>query len=276
MAELSHESTGPLPAPRPDTPFGLLVGLYGATILGLAAAAAVSAAGIGTAYPVGLGVGFLAVVLGTAGATRVPGLAVRLGATRLRWGLVAAPALFVPAAFALNLSVRWTVFAFAAAVGGTVWGAFLAVASHTRYTRAVVDEATVDGEWRARQGPTQRRNALLAAAGLTIAGMVAFLAGLFTENWAVQSVGQVLIPAGAGFVGYARSSRYRASSAGLERRFPVARNLLPWADCTGYAVTDEAILIHRRRPWWPAVTIDREDVDTESVVAALDRYLDGR
>jgi hypothetical protein len=274
VLDTAQPSRSSLPGQRPDVRFGLAVGSYVAALFAVPMTAVAWPASGWPSVPtsltlLGSAIAICAVV--TLAATRVGGLAVRLGATPWRWGLAAVP-LFVLGGVVLSrdgaLSGRLQV-AVVTTAGLIAFGYLVAMMSRTRYTAAVVDGATVIAEWEARPAPTHRRLQAYGSASLVVLGLAAF----FFESELIQALGQMLIASAFGIFGMRSTDRYRASAAGLEAYGLAGRSLVPWEDCTGYTVTDGAIVVHRRRPF-SSIGFDREDVDADAVVDVLSSHLD--
>lgn len=279
MSETVSDTAPTLPDPQPDTTFGIVAGLYVAALVAPSAGALAWSAfdvSLGLAAVVALGVGTAVLSVTTLVTTRVDGLAVLLGATTWRWALAAVPGVLTVAGLLVRPDLSpLSGTLLLSGVGCTASGSILGLLSHTRYTAAMVDNDAIDAEWHARRSPTYRKRVGALAVGLVVAGFGAFGVSIFLEQYRLRFAGQIMIPMAAGLAGAFKPTHYRTSTAGLETKSHANRTLVPWETFTGYRVTDEAIVVHRRYRLL-SVSFDREDVDTESVVAALDRYLDAR
>lgn len=201
---------------------------------------------------------------------------VNLGGTPLRWLLV------VPA---VGLGVLG--FALLGAVGAIgllafFFGLFAALAAfvvgvmvRTRYADAVTEDATEYADWRAGWPDPARRRLTVVAGGVVGLAILAFLAGLVTDDGWLRTLGQVALPFGVVVLTLGQERDYVATDVGIEQRLPVARRLYPWAAFDGYARTEDAIVLTRpRRVALRFAVADLEDPD--AVEAACARFLPER
>ena len=274
-------SSTPDAAPgRTDLTFALVGGLYAAA---LAAPLAVLVAPLpddpGVQYAALLAVSGAVTVAVGATLRRTSGLPARLGAGPRRF----LPAALAPVVGAAGYGVvraaggeptgADTALLVLAAGGGLVVGGLLAPMADSRYAKAVVDAVATHAEWRAPWPDHRRRVARRAGIGVFALGVVLLTAGVVLDWWPVRAAGQVGAPLGAILVTFGRNRNYRATAAGLEVREPVRRHLSPWGEFEGYAVTEEAVVLYPRQPWRLPVYSDRDAIDTDAVVEALDRHL---
>lgn len=283
----AHTGTDSQPGPsrfagRPDDLFALAVGLYVAlTVVPLGTGLATTTVSDAATLYLSFLAGITVVTAGVALAVRhVPGLDRRLGATRVRWGLVVVPLGVVAAVgggqavvFAGGPSNVAVVLGVVAAFGGFLAGAVLAMMAGTRYARAVAETTETLAEWRAGWPQTRQRRMQVVGVGLAVVGIFLFVADPLLHVPYVRALGHLFVPLGA-VVMFGQSRGYRVSTAGLEQRAPANRNLYEWSRFEGYAVADDAIVVYFRAPWRFPIVCDRSDVDDEDlVVAVLDEYL---
>jgi hypothetical protein len=278
---MSEEST----ATPPDTLFALVWGLYlgvgtGAVVVAVARRAVGEP---GVLYVLLLAVVTVVTVGGGLSARRVPGLAVRLGGSRLRWAVPALPILLAALAAALDglglLTLTEGDFVLAVFGGGAavVVGLVIVSMARTRRVQAVVADATVEATWQASWPNRERRLLLGTGVFVLVAGTAALVVGVAIERSWVRLLGNVAIVVGilVGMVGQERT--YRATDRGLVIQLPVARRLVPWPEFRAFRVTDEAVVLDRTRPLSPGLRFERDDIDdVDEVVAALSCHLDRR
>lgn len=270
MSETAQPSCPSQSEHRPDIRFRLLLGVYVTALVVLPIAALWLPVLEGSAWPgllTVLGAAVSLVAVTAVLARHVGGLAVRLGATPWRWALGIAP-LCLLGALVFVETPMWGLFG-AVCLTVSVVGFLLAVLGRTRFTAAIVDGATIRGEWVAQPAPARRRRLTYVAVSLVALGLAAFV----TTSESIQALGQVTIAAAGGVYGARTSDRYRASDAGLEIVGLANRTLVPWQACTGYSVTDRAIVIHRPR-LGRTMALDRDSVDLDAVVDVLSTHLD--
>ncbi|WP_135661967.1 hypothetical protein [Halorhabdus rudnickae] len=224
----------------------------------------------------------------TVGTTRISGVAVELGATAWRWGLVVVPSILFVGLLFVGLSVPQSSIEFSSflsgsitvypvpfltvgimAVGCLAFGYLVVLMSRTRYTAAVTDGTTVESEWTARPTPTRRRWIVYVSLSFIIVGFSTFF--FVSEGFYV--IGQLLIPVAGGLLAMRQSNHYRVRASGLEIYEQRARNIIHWDNCTDFTASDDAIAVHRRRSL-PPVGFDREDIDADTVIEALATHLD--
>jgi len=275
MSSAASRSVPPLPLDPPDPEFRLVVGLYVALLaVPLVLIGAVIA---GLSDPAALyGVFLVAGVAVTGGVTwamgSVEGGAVRLGESRVRW-LLSLPGIALSAAlFALQPAVgAVAVVSLFLGVIAAVAGLLLAVMARSRYVKALLDAAGVDGEWTAGWPADAKRRIEWLAAVLMVAGFASFVGGLAADAqfW---FPGQFLIAGGAAITGYGQPQDYAATPAGLAVERGGFRRFYEWDHFDGYTRTDDALVCHRsRRVDFRFALEDLDDPDT--VERALGRYL---
>jgi hypothetical protein len=278
---MSEEST----ATPPDTLVALVWGLYlgvgtGAVVVAVARRAVGEP---GVLYVLLLAVVTVVTVGGGLAARRVPGLAVRLGGSRRRWAIPALPVLLAAVAAVLHglglLTLTEGDFVLAVFGGGAavVVGLVMVSMARTRRVRAVVADATVHATWRASWPDPERRLLLGTGVFVLVAGTAALLVGAATERSWVRLLGNVAIVVGilVGMVGQERT--YRATDRGLVIKLPAARRLVPWPEFRAFRVTDEAVVLGRRRPLSPGFRLERDAIDdVDEVVAVLSCHVDRR
>jgi len=267
-------------AGRTDLTFALVGGLYAAALVApLAVLAAPLPSGPGVQYAALLAVSGAVTAAVAAALRRTAGLPARLGASPRRFLPAALSPVVGAAGYGVVLAAGGeptgadTALLVLTVGGGLVVGGLLAPMADSRYAKAVVDAAETHAEWRAPWPGHRRRAARRAGIGVFALGVALFLIGGVLDRWLVRAAGQVGAPLGAVLVTFGRSRTYRGTSAGLEVRGPVRRHLFSWEDFEGYAVTEEAVILYPRRPWRLPVYCDRDALDTDAVVGALDRYL---
>jgi len=268
----------------PDDAFALVTGLYVAVVLVplVLAWLASTVSDAATLSLTALGGGTAVVAAVTLGVRRVQGVDYRLGATSTRWGLLLLPLLaaaivggarvaLVPTATPNSVAL----FGLAAVAGGVLLGTILVTMARTRYAKAIEAGVETAVEWRAAW-PATRRRAPKLAGGLAVAfGVGAFTLGSLVEGAPTAALGNLLLPLGIVLFMFGHNARtYRANSAGLVRQMPAHRELYDWDRFDGFAVADDAIVVHFRAPWRFPVVCDREELDDkDAVVAALSAHL---
>lgn len=281
--ELMSPSTETSPLQRPSDPlWGVLVGTY----VGLLTAPLVAfgAAHLGLAdgellYPVSVVWLAVAVVgLGWLAGSRRPGLAVRLGATRLRWLPAVMPvacALVIYALGGFALPSRIPGIGGPVILGGggaMIIGLFLGVMARTRHADAVLDGVDIACEFSAGWPRRARRRARRFTGGAAVVTVAAFFGGLLADVEWLRIAGQILFPAVIGSLSQSDGGSYTVSTAGLEQQKPVARRLFQWDAFEGYSRTDDALVLHR--PWLVDTRFALADLDDpDAVETALARHL---
>jgi len=267
------------PNQRPSDPlWGVLVGTYvGLLVIPLAVLGVVRLGGESAGLLYGVTVVTLAVVIGLGwwATGRRPRLAVRLGATRLRWLPAAIPVAYALGGFAgLPTAGAVGALAFFFGLGAMVVGVALGVMARTRHTDTVLDGVETKCAFRAGwPGPLRRRLALAVGAFTAVTG-ACFAIGLLGDWFALQLAGQLLLPLGIVTYTSTEERDYTISAAGLEQRLPVARRVTPWDGFEGYTRTDDALVLHR--PWRVDVRVALADLDDpDAVEAAVAQYLPG-
>ncbi|MFB6178416.1 MAG: hypothetical protein ABEI77_01675 [Halorientalis sp.] len=260
---------------RPDTFFAFVTGLYAATLVSPAAIIGLGAwvsDDAGVLYFGMLAAITLIVSVVTWGVRRWRGLPERLGASSLSWGLALVPVFVIGLYFLLVAQVDAPGADAGALVGfflgllGILVGIGLAVMARNRYTAAVIDESVVTCEWTAGwPEPLRTRLQYLA-----IVGMLGFVGALVLHavsnvEW-VYPVAQALFVPAIALANLGQPRTYRATPAGLERRYPASRYVYGWDAFEGYTVTDDTIVIHWRSWWRPALQCARADLDDEQAV----------
>jgi hypothetical protein len=136
--------------------------------------------------------------------------------------------------------------------------------------RARTERVRELARFEARSPPSTRRGVVVAYAVLF--GGVLFVGGALVFLSGVESVG-TLAPAlgggAAGIAGIDGEREVRITDEGVR----IGRVFREWDGLSGYAVTDEALVL-RRPGWRRSLRFDRDDVeDLEDVERALGRYL---
>jgi hypothetical protein len=262
---------------RPGDPlFALLVGLYVALLVIAPTAFAVARFVSGDAAV--LYATAIATATGVTGlgwwATERFGTPARLGATRTRWllGLVGI-GYAVTSLFSLGWAGGFGVLAMFSGMGAAALGGVVGVMARTRYTDAALDGVDAVCEFRAGWPVADRRRLGFVAAGVVVTAMASFLAGILSERFLLQMVGQLLLPLGIVAYSLSEKRRYTVSPVGLEQRLPVARRLFGWGAFAGYTRTEDALVLRRR--WRPDARFALADLgDPDAVERALAQYLD--
>ena len=273
---MSHSTTKTAPERSGDPLFGVVVGLYLALLIVPPVVFVVGR--FVSADPAGryvTAVVTAAVVLGLGWLVteHADGLAPRVGATRLRWALAAVPVGYAAAGFAsLGRTGAVGVVAFFFGVGAMTVGFVLGVMTGTRHADATLDGIDVEREFRAGWPSDARRRLGIVAGAVTVAAGCCFVAGVFTDWFPLQAVGQILVPVGIASYSSTETRTFTASAAGLEQRLPVARRLVPWDAFEGYTRTDDALVLHRQ--WGVDTRLAVSDLDDpDAVERAIARYL---
>lgn len=265
---------------RPDAALQLAFGAYvGALLAGIAAVAAVLAIPSSTlilgATIAGVSSGCL---VGIAVARRVRGLAGWIGRTRRRRAaVVVLSALFGAVALASvvgALESRLAPIALLSAVAVAITGSLLGWVAQTRYVDAVTgDEPAAAWPWTPPSNPIL--DAVVLALWLLLGGVnaaagdwtasimwigVAILwvcSGLAEGRWRVGSLGD--------------TSEVRVYEAGLVKRRPYTRSLVPWTDISHVRLREDELVVDRG---FLDVRFDRDELaDLEAVQTEIERHL---
>jgi len=200
-------------------------------------------------------------------------LASRLGATPARWGLaVVGVAYAIGGMFALGVAGVLSLLAFFFGAFAMVLGGTLGVMARTRHTAAVVAQADVECEIEAGWPSAARKRLAVLSVPFFVVGAVGFLSIYFGQDSWPLSLGQLMFPVGVSIFLQSEPRPYVVTSAGLEQRVPVARQLFRWDAFEGYTRTDDALVLHR--PWRFDCRLALADIENpDAVEAALARYL---
>lgn len=260
--------------------FSLVAGLYAAALLAPAATLVLSA-GEPTwqAYTTLLGNVFVVTVLVAIAVGRVERpLAVRLGRTRLTWGLAAAGLPYGAWLLAVGPGDAGGGAVLLAMLGLFGAGFLGAIGYGMARTRAVHDRLAgepVRARWEAAAPPARRRRAVGIGGGLLVAGLVGMGAGIAAGVPPLRYAGQLIGPAAAAVAAGTTAEReYLVVDRGLVVRAPANLRLVPWERFDEFAVTDDALLLRRTSPWRLDVACDRDAVeDVDAARAALAEHL---
>lgn len=214
------------------------------------------------------------------GVRRLRGLPERLGSSRLVWVLAFGPIPVAMGYLAVGsltepLPVEDTALVgFALGLVGVFLGIALVTMSRSRYTAAVVDEATVTTEWTAGWPEPDRRRGRYVAVVLFGAAIAAIVAGgALRIDW-LRYAGQMLVPVPVVLFNAGQARTFRVAPAGLEPNYGVGRHLYHWDSFESFEVTDGTLLIHWASWWRPATRCDLTDIENpETVEDALAEYL---
>jgi hypothetical protein len=280
MATQAQPSGSRTSVDRPDTPYSIVGGLYGAALLVpavvLVLARVVTDAAV--LYVCSLVVvACLTVSVGWS-VSRIRGLAVEFGRRDAAWLLGVLPFGWASGLFgATSLGFSLPAIAVPPAIlgtgGGALFGIVLVSTSRTRHVGATLEETTQSAEWEARYPRRWRQLALVVVLGLLVVGVVQFAArsllGLDT-GWGFYYLLYFWVP----LVVPANPRTFRVTTAGLVVERPLHRQFRPWSAFTRYERTDDALVIRSAAWWRPAHRCDIADIDhIDSVVAALDECL---
>ncbi|WP_423747306.1 hypothetical protein V5735_24135 (plasmid) [Haladaptatus sp. SPP-AMP-3] len=265
---------------RPDTLYAFVAGLYVAILL-----TPIAILGISTVSTDGatLYVSFLVSItlLGIIAGwliSHTAGLAVRLGRHDMVWLLVTVP--FVPfvgvfAAAGIGISPPGiaVVLAMVTMIGGMFTSLPLVTMSRNRYTTAAVAGTTEITEWEARWPRRWRQISYGAMIIAMVGGAVGMVAEVvFGVDWAGNLY--LLLFVWAPLAGAANPRTFRVTDAGLVVERPMLHRFRPWTAFTGYSLSDEALVLHRKRWWRQNLRCDRDDIeDIDAVIAALDTVI---
>lgn len=270
-----------------DAFFGFLVGLYAAALVAPAVTIAVARRVTGdpaVLYLTLLGTATL-VIAGVGLVARRESLAVRLGATRWKWLAVVLPfaylaVLFVGAVTESDPPAAAGWVTFPGGVAGMLVGFGLVVAARNRYSKAVLAAAEEYASWSARSPERDRRIARGGAAAAFALGISGFVASAVLDYAPFRWSANLLVPMAAGFLGATDERTLTVTDAGLVAKRPLNRSVRPWSAYESYAVTDDALVVHRAG--WSAwglrdVRCDLEDVaDVDAAETALSKFLPQR
>jgi uncharacterized membrane protein YidH (DUF202 family) len=259
----------------PDVSFRAGVGVYlGAVAAGLALVVGVLAdASTGLLVAAFPNVLTVVTVAGAILAGRVTGLAERVGRTRWRRYALGLPALAfatVPVALALSPAGASSRLVLACIVGAVLSGLTavgVAAMARNRYVDAVtLDDPAATLPWR------NSRYVLQSALGLAMVVLGALqLRYAWSDNpiwvfWMAYGAFMLVQAAGrhldAGWLPEDLSGttqgELRIHEAGIVRKRPFARTLVPWDAVTGVRLTDDELVVERR---WFDLRCDREALD---------------
>lgn len=221
----------------------------------------------------------------------------RIGPSTYRWGLLLPPLLlFACSALISPESGTGSLDAIVPVVSlmvGLLVGMGLAMLSRIRYLHAIKESENIQCDWTARWPVTQRRWITVPVGGIVLlsvavifyvaskaitnepAGTVEVLGSIFAANVLIlyEQI-ELLLP------GILKDRRYEVTPAGLfisdDMNDFLFLKFLRWDTVTGYTVTDDALVLHWRAWWRPAIRCALEDIeDIEAVTDALDQYLPG-
>lgn len=252
----------------PDPRFGGVSGAY----LGLLAApsAVPLARRVGATEPWLLTLsllGTLAVVTAGTGwwLHRRPDLAIRLGATRLRWVPMAIAVGYAAVGFAsLGVAGVGGLLAFFCGLLAFLAGAAIAVVSQTRYTAAVTAGAEELTRWRASWPESAQRRRLHLGGAIAVVATVGFVVGAVFDLSLLQYTGQILFPSGFVLISTGGTRTAIATEDGLEIRLPMARRFYAWDELDSYDLDSEALVITRR--WGADLRFATAEIDDVSLV----------
>lgn len=266
--------------PPTDFLFALVGGLYVTSIVFPAIMFLIARAVTNAAV---LYVSFLLIVFGLTALSgwslsRISGIATRIGARDKAWLLAVLPAVWITGMYlATSIGVEPPSIMAPLTGFGTAFGLFLGLAlvgmSRTRYVQHLVDAGDVEFEWEARWPPRWRRVAsvvsILAFSGSAIGIIAAFGFG-FERAWSLYYLMFVAIP----LMFMVNPRTFQVTPHGLVIGHQLQRQLRPWAEYTGYSMTADSVVIHRKRFWRPDHRCDRSEIDhLDSLEAELRRYI---
>ncbi|WP_276281161.1 hypothetical protein [Halorussus caseinilyticus] len=269
-----------------DAFFGLVVGVYAATLVVPAVSIAVALrvpTDPGVLFFLSLGVG----VAVTAAVGRIAGrtpLAVRLGGSRWVWTAMALPFLYfgvlpLGTTFARGdaLPGGMVAVALVGAIAGFLSGVGVVAASRNRHAKAMVADAETVVRFAASAPARDRRVTTWAVAGLFGAAILGFVGSALLDFAPLRWLFQLLVPAGTALYGTTTERRVTISDAGIVVATPAYKHLRSWSAYESFDVTDEEIVV-RRAGWSPWGLRDfRRDAteveDPRAVAATLERFL---
>ncbi|WP_336002318.1 hypothetical protein [Halorientalis halophila] len=262
---------------RPDAVFAFVTGLYASALLAPALTGVIAltvSSDAGVLY--GNFLGFVTLV--TAGVawavTRWRGLPERLGATRWAWLLGLVPLVVAAGYFASLHALRGVAMAgFFLSASGIVVGLLLVAMTRTRYARTVVDDEAVRAEWKAGWPQPLRTRVQVGAVVLYLVGTALTFGGEFVGLAEFWWLGAPAFVGGAALLGFGQPRTYRLAPVGIERSNYVHRRLYEWDAFESFAVTDDAVVLHRSG-WRPAIRCWREEIeDEDALIDALAEHL---
>lgn len=157
-------------------------------------------------------------------------------------------------------------------IAATFLGSILVIMARRRVAQAMIDYEEVGAEWTA--GWPLRHRLWTLFSGLTVIGGILVLGSIWTRD--APAIAFILvIPFMALFGGLAAKRTYRVTPYGLEQRLPASRRLFRWTQFDGFSVTENALILHRQRPY-PNIICSRKHIikDESAIVAALEDRLD--
>jgi hypothetical protein len=81
----------------------------------------------------------------------------------------------------------------------------------------------------------------------------------------------------APLAGAADPRTFRVTDAGLVVDRPMLHRFRPWTAFTGYSLSDEALVIHRKGWWRQNLRCDRDDIDDiDAITEALEAVMADR
>lgn len=160
----------------------------------------------------------------------------------------------------------------AGAIAATVGGVVVLAANLPLWKAGVRSSTTVYASWSARRPPTQRRRTKRAAGALAVVVLAASVGAFFLGVALDLTWWTVFAPLTAVFASVENERTVEVGDAGVL----VDSTLVAWDDYESFAVTDDALVLHRASRYVDrADRFDRADVeDFEAAVAALDRFLE--
>ncbi|WP_276300394.1 hypothetical protein [Halorussus lipolyticus] len=271
----------PTDSDETDGFFGLVAGLYAATLLAPAVAILTAFVTDDAAAPF---FGFLGSVVAFAGLVgwyaRPKSVAVRLGRSRWIWLAVVAPFGYAGVLF-LTISAGLGGAGVGASMVGMIAGMFVgmgfAVAARNRYAKAALDGADEYVRFSARAPKRDRRvHYVVLGAGVvvTFAGpVVAWLTDLHVAENTFYLVGPFL----GGLAGLTAERTFAVTDAGLLVDQRVSKNLRPWDQFESFSVSDDAVVVRRAgRSLFGLRDVRRDASDIEdpdAVADALSEFL---
>lgn len=280
--ETNESADEPSAEDEPDGFFGLVVGLYAATLLAPGVTILV-ALGV-TTDPAALFFSLLGSVVSFASIVgwyaRPTSVAVRLGRARWVWLAVVLPFGYAAVLlFAVGAGLPGAVagVAIVAMVAGMFLGMGLATAARNRYAKAMLADAEECARFDARAPERERRLTTGVAALLLIGGAVGVVLSVFAEVELAWNAFTVLLPLATGLLSRVNEKTLAVADAGLSVKQSLYRTLDPWDEFESFSVTDDALVV--RRAGWSAwglrdVRRDPDEIENlEAVADALGRFL---
>lgn len=271
------------PARRPDASFATVVGVYVALLVvalwGFLGWTTVD----GTGWPVdGVRVvGVIALVFGTIVATRIEGLAERLGRTSWAWALVGMPFLFqVPLYAGTQMAVRpasgaVTVTVLGSSFAAVIVGCLVVLMARNRHATWRLTDAALGARWSASWPARWRGRLAVLAGGFVVATGITVVVDSALTRGTSMALHWIALVLSIWIVLTSRRYRYRATDRGLAvRSSSVSLHVFDWSAFDGYCRTDDAIVLSRPEPWFPSIRCARSAIeDPEAVAASLDAHL---